>query len=138
MKSIFLDAGPWVDYFNLDGKFHAWSQRQFERFTHFVSCEVVLGEVCARLRYYGLDERMALRSVQSGQVKLDFPLGEHVSGVLPLMNKYADQQMDVADACLLWMSHLEKDSILITLDKQFRDVYRIGRDNVPHELPEGV
>ena len=37
-----------------------------------------LTEVCARFRYYGVDERKALESVERGQVRLDFSLGEHI------------------------------------------------------------
>jgi predicted nucleic acid-binding protein len=135
IKQVLLDAGPWVDYLNTKGAHHKWSRSQFERFPSFTSCEAVLAEVCARCRYYGVDERLALESVQHGQVKLRLDLQEHVSPVLALMTQYRDQGMDLADACLLWMVHLEPRSLVVTLDRHF-GIYRLARNQVvPQERP---
>lgn len=135
IKQVLLDAGPWVDFLNPKGTYHQWSRMQFERFRSFTTCEAVLTEVCARCRYYGVDERKALESVERGQVELDFSLGEHIGPVLALMNGYRDQGMDLADACLLWMVHLEPHSLVLTLDKHF-GIYRLAKNQVvPHERP---
>lgn len=51
MTTVILDAGPWVDYLDKGSATHAWAVEQFSRYSRFVSCEAVLAEVCARLRY---------------------------------------------------------------------------------------
>jgi hypothetical protein len=47
--------------------------------------------------------------------------------------------MDLADACLARMSELHPDCVLLTVDSEFRDVYRRnGRQVIPTLLPPGI
>ena len=49
-----------------------------------------------------------------------------------LVEKYADQPMDFADACLVCMSEQVKDCRIITIDRADFSVYRrLGREAVP-------
>jgi rRNA-processing protein FCF1 len=46
--------------------------------------------------------------------------------------------MDLADACLVRMTELHADCELITIDREFRDVYRRrGRQVIPTLMPAG-
>jgi len=46
--------------------------------------------------------------------------------------------MDFADACLVRMSELYRQSRVFTVDTQFRDIYRRnGRQVIPTLLPPG-
>src|ERR1039458_2106749 len=44
--------------------------------------------------------------------------------LLELLQKYQDQQMDFADACLVRMSELERDAVVFTIDRSDFRVYR--------------
>jgi predicted nucleic acid-binding protein len=55
---------------------------------------------------------------------------------LRLLKKYADRQMDLADACIVRMSELTRDCRVITLDRNDFEVYRRnGRDVIPLIVP---
>jgi hypothetical protein len=45
--------------------------------------------------------------------------------------------MDLADACLVRLTELHGDCVLLTIDSEFRDVYRRhGRRAIPTLMPE--
>ncbi len=136
IKTVLLDAGPWVAYLRQADLHHVWAREQFSAREAFVSCEAVLAEVCARLQYYGNDPLVALEFVKSGVVTLGFDLQSNLLAVATLMRKYRDQPMDLADACLVRMTEVEPRSLVVTTDHDFRIYRRNGREIVPHVLPE--
>jgi len=53
------------------------------------------------------------------------------------MEKYGDQEMQLADACLVRMSELQRDCRLFTLDqKDFRVYRRFERQVIPLIAPD--
>jgi predicted nucleic acid-binding protein len=135
-KRVLIDAGPIVAYLDRSEAAHEWAVSQFDRFASFVTCESVLAETCARLCYGGLDQWRVMELVQSGVIDMDFDLKQSANRVSRLMQKYADQPMDLADACLVVMSENHDDSVVLTLDKADFSVYRrFGRDLVPFMSP---
>jgi hypothetical protein len=48
--------------------------------------------------------------VQAGEIIIAFALGEQTAAVLSLLKKYADRGMDLADACIVRMTELIRDS----------------------------
>ena len=74
--------------------------------------------------------------IQSGEIVLDFDLSEQTSGVLSLLKKYRDRDMDLADACIVRMSELVRDCQVLTLDRADFVVYRRnGRELIPTIAP---
>jgi uncharacterized protein len=136
IKTVLLDAGPWVAYLRRADKHHVWAREQFSARTAFVSCDVVLAEVCARLQYYGNDPLAALEFVTAGVVTLDFDLQDNLAFIRKLMRKYSDQPMDLADACLVRMTEIEARSLVVTTDEDFRFYRRNGHEVVPCVLPD--
>jgi uncharacterized protein len=134
-----IDAGPIVAYLNpAEGKLHAWAKEQFRQRPEFYTCEAVMAEVCARLRYHKRDASIPLQLIERGVLILEFELAKSVPRVKRLMEKYADQPMDLADACLVAMSENFDDCELVTTDKTDFSVYRrFGRDVIPTVLPPG-
>jgi predicted nucleic acid-binding protein len=135
IKAVLLDAGPWVAYLRRADKHHAWAREQFSAREEFLSCEAVLAEVCARLQYYGNDPLVALEFVKSGVVTLGFDLQSNLVFVENLMRKYADQPMDLADACLVRMTEIEARSLVVTTDRDFKVYRRNAREIIPHVMP---
>ena len=136
IRTVLLDAGPWVAYLVRADKHHVWAREQFSAREGFVSCEAVLAEVCARLQYYGHDPLVAREFVKSGVVTLDFDLQANLISIENLMRKYRDQPMDLADACLVRMTEMQPRSLVVTTDTYFKVYRRTGRQVVPHVLPE--
>jgi predicted nucleic acid-binding protein len=52
------------------------------------------------------------------------------------MDKYADVPMSLADACLVRMSETLSDSLILTLDTDFRVYRRHSRQVVPCLIPD--
>jgi predicted nucleic acid-binding protein len=136
MRRVLVDAGPIFAYLHSKDQHHDWARAQFERFAQFVTCDAVLAEVCARLAYYRQPQTLALQLLQDGAVRLDFALPQHHSRVAALMKKYADRPMDLADACLVVMTEMEGDTLLVTCDKSdFAAYRRNGRELIPILTP---
>jgi predicted nucleic acid-binding protein len=74
--------------------------------------------------------------IQAEDIVLNFDLSEQTAGVLLLLNKYADREMDLADACIVRMTELMRDCQVITLDRSDFTVYRRnGREMIPIIAP---
>jgi uncharacterized protein len=75
----------------------------------------------------------------AGEIILAFSLSEQAAGVLALLRKYADQGMDLADACIVRLSELLRDSRVVTTDRADFSVYRRHkRDLIPIIAPPTV
>jgi uncharacterized protein len=62
-----------------------------------------------------------------------FRLQEEISAVKAVVKRYG---RDLADACLVRMSEIHADCVVLTIDSEFRDVYRRhGRKAIPTRLP---
>ena len=74
--------------------------------------------------------------IRSGEISLAFDLGSQAAAVLTLLEKYSDRDIDLADACIVRMSVLERDCRVITVDRADFSVYRRnGRDLIPLIAP---
>ncbi len=80
-----------------------------------------------------------MRLLDEGLVRVDFQLNHEAAAIRTLLKKYASVPMDLADACLVRMTELHADSELLTIDTEFRDIYRRhGRKVIPCVLPQGL
>jgi hypothetical protein len=62
---------------------------------------------------------------------------EHgLSEILALMGKYADVPMSLADACLVRMTEVLSEPLMLTTDSAFRIYRRHGRKAVPCITPD--
>jgi len=123
-QSVLLDAGPLVAFLHEDEQTHDWAVAQFKRFSQFTTCEAVLAEARARLNYYGKNQRNVIDLVRQRVVSVDFDLNENADRVSQLRTKYADQPMDLADACLVTMTEKITDCLVVTLDHDDFSIYR--------------
>jgi predicted nucleic acid-binding protein len=97
-----------------------------------LTCEAVLSEAVFLLR--GSDRVLEL--VQRGVVALPFRVDNEVGAVRTLLKRYQDVRIDLADACLIRMTEIHDDSVVLTLDSEFRDVFRRrGRQAIPTIMP---
>jgi predicted nucleic acid-binding protein len=126
-QSVLIDAGPIVAYLRGGDQWHDWAVKQFDRFPHFITCDAVLAEACARLAYHGEDQSRVMELVTTGAIRPEFQSGPAATRIVRLMRKYADQPMDLADACLVVMTEHIEDSLVVTR--------RAGFPRLPAEWP---
>ena len=62
--------------------------------------------------------------LQLSDLELAFDLDENRAEVLALVRKYRDQEMDLADACVVRMSELYEDAVVYTVDRKDFSVHR--------------
>jgi len=132
MKNI-LDAGPLIAWLNRHDEHHRWACNILERLVPpFYSCPEAMAEAAAMTG----QPAAIVEMIQAGEIRLNFDLAEQTAGVLVLLKKYADRDMDLADACIVRMTELTRDSQVITLDRADFSVYRRnGRDLIPLVAP---
>ncbi len=136
---VLLDTGPLVAAINRRDKHHAWARLQLAELSPpLLSCEAVLAEACFLLRAAPGGADAVLELVRRGVIEVSFHAGDHVAPIARLMKKYADMPMSFADACLVRMSEIHADSSTFTIDKDFRQYRRHGRQVIPLLVPTGM
>jgi predicted nucleic acid-binding protein len=88
-----------------------------------LSCEAVLSEACFLLRNARGGDEAVLKLVARGLVRLHFRLESETGPVRRLLSRFSNVPMSLADACLVRMSEQVSNSVLLTLDRDFK-VYR--------------
>lgn len=132
---ILADAGLIVALFNRNDPAHLWARNVFTEHTPpFYTGEAVIMEAYFRLR----QDRRVAELVREGDLVCDFSLQDNAVRVCELLRKYADRFMDLADACLVCMTELERHSVIYTVDRTDFSVYRRFRaEPVPCVFPAG-
>jgi uncharacterized protein len=133
--NVVADSSFLVALLNRRERDHAWADATTERFPPPWSvCEAILAEAFDLLGEGGYPALAAILS--RGALVPAFAVGEHLSRVLGLMDKYADVPMSFADACLVRMTETLPDPVVLTLDADFGVYRRHGRQVVPFVSPE--
>jgi uncharacterized protein len=139
MTAWLLDTGPLVAFFDRSDADHDWAKEQWAKApVPMLTCEAVLAEAAYLLQERaGLAPERLLALFERGIISALFRLEEHAAPVARLLERYRDQQMQLADACLVRMSELKRDCRVFTLDKQEFQVYRrFERQVIPLVAPE--
>ena len=136
MTRIIVDTGPIVAFLNKRDRYFAWANESFNLLEPPVyTCECVISEACFLLRNIEGGSMAVAELVERKLVVIDFDLSEEIQAVKKLMSKYANVPMSLADACLIRMAEIEKNSQIITLDQDFNVYRRFDRQQVPVLMP---
>ncbi|MEO5804089.1 MAG: PIN domain-containing protein [Verrucomicrobiota bacterium] len=136
MSQILLDTGPLVAYALADEQHHIWSLEQFRSLSDpLLTCEPVLAEAAYLLSERGGASDFIWAFLRSGGLRIVFDLETEFESVAVLMKRYAEVPMDLADACLVRMSELQRDCKILTLDSDFKVYRRFGRQIIPLICP---
>lgn len=138
MTAWLLDTGPLVAFFDRSDADHAWAREQWGQApVPLLTCEAVLAEAAYLLQTHaGLPSAKLLELFERKVIAVPFSLEAHAGPVGRLLEKYQDQQMQLADACLVRMSELRRDCRVFTLDKaEFRVYRRFERQVIPLVAP---
>ena len=91
----------------------------------------MLAETAFHLKNSGL----VLRLVETGLVRLAFELKSNLPELAALAQRYAGRQPDLADLCLIRMSELNPQHMVITVDGDFLIYRRNRRETIPVIMP---
>ena len=133
-----VDTGPIVAFLNRRDRHHGWAVETLSTVrAPLLTCEAVLSEAAYLLRRRTGGPEKAVELLTRGVLSAPFRLEAEATAVKRLLARYSDVPMDLADACLVRLTELHSDSVLLTIDSEFRDVYRRhGRQAIPTVLPE--
>lgn len=133
--SVLVDAGFLVALLSRRDSHHAWAAAQSANFPPpWSTCEAALSEAFHVLGARGTPALGAL--LRRSSLRPAFDLGDQLEPALKLMEKYSDVPMSLADACLVRMSEIFSDALLLTTDTDFRVYRRHSRHVVPCLIPE--
>jgi uncharacterized protein len=133
---VLLDTGALIGYLNRKDQHHVWAVGCWSALSDPLwTCEAVLSEAVFSLQSEGVSLDPVIHFLESGIIRLDFVLEENLADIVNLLQKYADQPMSLADACLVRMAELHANCQIITTDKDFLVYRRKGRQVIPLLAP---
>lgn len=136
-KKIIIDTGPIVAFVNKNDFFHNWTKNQFSQLNPpFFTCESVISEVCFLLRHTETGVISVLQMLERGLIQIPFKLESELNAITHLVKKYRNIPMSLADACLVRMSEQFSDSLICTLDSDFKIYRKNSRKVIPVIMPE--
>ena len=138
-RTVLLDTGPLVALFNRRDRYHRWAIEQWaELEPPLLICEPVLTEACFLLRDLSGGPGAVLELLARGTAKIDYRVEAEAERLGPLMSRYAQMPMSLADACLVRMVEQQSDAAVFTLDRDFH-IYRVhGRRVIPVIMPSDL
>jgi len=119
-----------------DDPHHDWATEQARHAPASVStCEAVVTEVLFLLKRDGRDGGGLFELLDAGLVQCEFDLRAQRNPVRELMHRYRGQPMSFADACLVRMAELTSEASIWTLDKDFHNYRKHGRQTLSLVMP---
>jgi predicted nucleic acid-binding protein len=130
MRQIILDTGFLVALLNRTEQYHFWVKAQLSKISSpMITCEPVITEACFLLQTIHGGEKAILDLVNRKKLQIPFVLTDESLIIQTLMQRYQSVPMSLADACLVRMTEIYSDSILLTLDSDFR-IYRKNKNEI--------
>jgi predicted nucleic acid-binding protein len=133
--SVIVDSSFVIAALSARDNHHRWAVATAERFSlPWRTCEAALAE---GFHFLAATRGSALAGLLQRQaLTVSFQLNESRDRVVELMEKYSDVPMSLADACLVRMTELLPDPVLLTTDSDFKIYRRLGRQSLPCILPD--
>jgi len=138
-RNVVVDTGPIVaSLIAADGR-HEWTSEQLSILSPpLLTCEAVLSEAAFILERLKGDPGAVAALVQKGVLKIAFSVQDQAAQLHALMRRYRNVPMSLADACLVRMTELLDDAVVMTFDADFRVYRRHRRAVIPLLAPEGI
>ena len=127
------DTGFLVAFLNSHDEHHAWAVGLARQVAEpLLTCESVLTEAAYLLN----NPPLVMEALASGLVEVEFSLAANRAHLEELAARFADQQPDLCDLCVVRMSELFPGHHVITTDRRDFAVYRRNkRDAIPTIFP---
>ncbi|HEX3942631.1 MAG TPA: PIN domain-containing protein [Rhizomicrobium sp.] len=128
--NVIVDTGFLIALLNRRDTHHAWAVAQAnEHPPQWITCEAALSEAFHLLGATGFNGLAAL--IQRDVLIAAFRFAESAAPVLALMQKYRQVPMNFADACIVRMTEIMTDPMVLTTDSDFRVYRRHSRQAIP-------
>lgn len=134
---VLLDTGPLVTFLAAGLEHHAWVCEQWKRLrAPLLTCEPVLTEAAFLLKREGRETDPLFELLERGVLRVGLQIEDQQADLRTLMSRYRDRPMSLADACLVRLSELHRESAVFTFDSDFRIYRRHGTKVIPVLMPE--
>jgi predicted nucleic acid-binding protein len=135
-RLVLADTGPLGALFHQNDSAHQWALARFREFTEpLLTCEAVLTEAIHLLRKVPPAHANLLSLWQRDLLRVGFSVENEKDAIRRLLRRFADVPISFADACLIRMSEIHANSVVWTLDSDFRVYRRSGRQSIPLVMP---
>jgi uncharacterized protein len=136
-RAVLLDTGPLVAFLHRRDHYHQWAVEQLSRIDPpMYTCEPVLTEACYLLATLPGGSESVLRMLETGAVRITLHMEAELTAIKTLMTRYRNVPMSLADACLVRMSELHAEGVVLTLDSDFLIYRKHGRHVLPVIVPK--
>lgn len=124
MRSIIVDAGPLIALFRKRDKHHS-RVKQFlsGNPSRLISTLAVVTEACYFLNAEG--KTALLTWIHRGGLSLEPIVADDFPEIMAIVRRYADREIDFADATLVWAAEAVNTLDVMTIDRQDFQVYRL-------------
>ena len=138
-RNVVVDTGPLVALLSAGDAWHEWTLEHFSQLEPpLLTCEPVLGEAAFIVKRTGGNPSAVLALLDKGVLRIVFSMQDQAGHLRALMDRYSKVPMSVADACLVRMSELINDSVVMTVDSDFRIYKKSNRKVIPLIAPEEI
>jgi predicted nucleic acid-binding protein len=136
LKRFAVDTGPLVAYLNRREEHHEWAVATLDSIgSPLHTCDAVVSEACFLLRDVQGGAQAVLTLIEQARLVSDFRLDAEIRAVAALISRYESVPISLADACLVRMTETERETTVVTLDRDFTVYRRNGRQLVPTMMP---
>jgi predicted nucleic acid-binding protein len=128
MTAAIVDTGPLVAFLDRAERHHHWVVTQVDRLDPpLLVCEPVLAEAMHLLARFPRGQDALYELSDNGALRIAFRIDEHLGALKRLQQKYRDQPMSLADACVVLMAETHERHVVFTLDSDFAVYRKHGR-----------
>lgn len=125
-EPVLMDTGPLIALYSTTDRYHAACQQQMALLPvgKVYTCWPVITEAVYLLRKHPRQRDALLETVASSELILLRLDERDIRPIFNIFRKYHDQQVDLADACLLHLSNREAINTVFTVDYRHFNVFR--------------
>jgi uncharacterized protein len=132
--TVIVDASFLVALLYRRDRHHGWAAAQAsQQRPPWHTCEAALSETFYLLG--SVDPEPLVSLLRRRMLLSSFVLADNMAAVLTLIEKYRQVPMSLADACLVRMTEIVDEALVLTTDMDFRIYRRHSRQIVPCVLP---
>jgi uncharacterized protein len=130
---VIADTGFLIALIGKKDQFRDWARELARRVDWPVlTCEAVLAETAFHLQ----SSERVVGMLRDNLIQIAFDCASHREHLYYLAARYADRRPDLADLCLIRMSEMYPDHVVITVDEEDFRVYRRNkREAIPLLCP---
>ena len=122
-NTVLVDSGFTIALFDPQDPLHASAKQTLRHLNaRLRTVWPVIVETCFFLGPKGKDS--FLRWIERGAVSVRTIEAVDIDALITILDRYADQRIGLADACLIWLAGQEKTSRVLTTDRRDFNVYR--------------